>query len=160
MTTLPAPRRPWRQTKFAGAFFCAVLVVSAVDAQRDAARLAASHFTAPLPKERGALCRAALFRAEWPSPATPHTWRVGRALIASLATVEHAWPSHCAVLVVTQDPAGRIARVTVLAATGGEHHKAALIRVTSHNQGLGPPPSAAEARHVYALRRLDYAPDA
>lgn len=157
---MPARRGRWRHTRTAAIVCGAVFGLSLAVARYEAAKLTADPYAAPLSQERGALCRDAMLRADWPGPNTAHTWRIHRPLVAALALVEHAWPGHCAVLTVRQDATGRVAQVIVHAATGGERHRRALVAVTTHNQGLPPPPTEAEARHVFALRRWDYAPDA
>ena len=142
------------------AFLCAAIFAWSLLAALDqAARLTADPYVDPLPQERAERCRARLAELDWPGPDTAHTFTVGWILLRSLLLVDRAWPGHCAVVTVHQAPAGHVRKVTVHAATGGDLHKQALVRVTSHNQGLPPPPTAAEAKHIFALRQWDYARD-
>ena len=125
---------------------------------RYARKLAAYAETAPISAERVERCRAAAARAHWPTPDTDHTFTVSRTLAYGLAMVERAWPDDCAVLTVIQTPTGGVGYVMVHAATGGQPHTRALLQVTTHNQGLAAPPTAAEGRHVFLTGRLPYVP--
>ena len=149
----------WGRTQAAAIFLIAAVSVSVLSSDYQVANLTADPYAAPIAPERAERCRAALAETDWPGPDTAHTFKVGWTLLRGLLLVDQAWPGHCAVLSVHQDETRRVDRVIVHAATGGDAHKRALVRVTTHNQGLSAPATAAESEHIFSLRWWAYAPD-